>query len=287
MKAVYKNELSTYFTTLTGFVFSAFLLLFAGIYTMIICLKQQRTEFEYVMGNICFVFFIIVPVLTMRVLAEERRQKTDQLLYSLPISTTEVVLGKYLALLTAFLVPVAVISLYPLILSLYGNLNLMGCYLSILAFFFLGAAFLAIGMFVSSITESQALAAGLCFIILLVNYFLTIITGYITSKAVVSFVGLLAAAVILALIIYLMTKNFYAGAGSLIVLAAVIFITFLNNRDSYSGLLPKLLNELALFDRFYRFMSGSFSLTDIVFFISVAAIFVFLSVQSMEKRRWS
>ena len=173
MKAVYKNELSTYFTTLTGYVFCAFLLLFAGIYTTLLCLKNQYVEFEYVLGNMCFVFFIIVPVLTMRVLAEERRQKTDQLLYSLPISTTEVVLGKYFALLTVLAMPLAVICLYPLILSLYGGLNMMGCYLAIIAFFFLGAAFLAIGVFVSSLTESQALAAGLCFVILLINYFLT------------------------------------------------------------------------------------------------------------------
>ena len=287
MKAVYKNELSTYFTTLTGYVFCAFLLLFAGIYTTAQCLKGQSTQFEYVLGYMSFVFFIIVPVLTMRVLAEERRQKTDQLLYSLPITTTEVVLGKYFALLTVFGLALAIIGLYPLILSLYGAINLMGCYLTILAFFFLGAAFLAIGMFVSSITESQALAAGLCFVILLINYFLTSITGYISTKAVVSFVGILICAVILALILYLMTKNFYISAGMLIVVASVIFITFINNRTSYNGLLPKILNKLALFDRFYNYMYGSFNLSGIVFFISVAAIFVFLSVQSLEKRRWS
>ena len=286
MKAVYKNELSTYFTTLTGYVFCAFLLLFAGIYTTLLCLKNQYVEFEYVLGNMCFVFFIIVPVLTMRVLAEERRQKTDQLLYSLPISTTEVVLGKYFALLTVLAMPLAVICLYPLVLSLYGGLNMMGCYLAIIAFFFLGAAFLAIGVFVSSLTESQALAAGLCFVILLINYFLTTLTSYIASKAVVSFLGLLAAAVIIALIIYLMTKNFYISAVMLIIAASAIIVTYISSRSSYTGLLPKILNKLALFDRYYNFMHGSFNLADIVFFISVAAVFVFLSVQSMEKRRW-
>ena len=287
MKAVYKNELSTYFTTLTGYVFCAFLLFFAGLYTTIICLKNQYVEFEYVLGNMCFIFFIIVPVLTMRVLAEERRQKTDQLLYSLPISTTEVVMGKYLALLTVLLLPLAVICLYPLVLSLYGAVNLMGCFLAILAFFFVGAAFIAIGMFVSSLTESQALAAGLCFVILLVNYFLTTITGYISSKAVVSFVGLLAAAAVIALIIYLMTRNYYVSVGMLIISAAAILITYVNNQSVYSGLLPKILNKLALFDRYYTFMSGTFNLSDIVFYISVAAVFIFLSVQSLEKRRWS
>lgn len=94
MKAVFRHELSSYFTNLTGYVFGAFLLLFAGIFTMVYNLKSALTNFEYVLGNMSFVFLVIVPILTMRVLAEERRQKTDQLLYSLPLTMTKVVLGK-------------------------------------------------------------------------------------------------------------------------------------------------------------------------------------------------
>ena len=177
MKAIYKNELRSYFTSMTGYVFVGFMLLFAGIYTLALCLRSGFPSFEYVLANMSFVFFIIVPVITMKVLSEEKRQKTDQLLYSLPITTTDVVLGKYFALLTVLAVPLLIMAFYPLILSLYGNVYLLTAYGALLGFFFMGAAFLAIGLFISSVTESQMIAAGLCFVVLLLNYFITQISG--------------------------------------------------------------------------------------------------------------
>ena len=114
---------------------------------------------------------VIVPILTMRVIAEERKQKTDQLLYSLPITTTQVVLGKYLALLVVYLIPLAIISLYPLIFSQYGDVYLLTAYGSILAFFILGAALIALGVFISSLTENQGFAAGIGIAVILLNYY--------------------------------------------------------------------------------------------------------------------
>ena len=178
MRAVFRHELSSYFTGVTGYVFSAFLLLFTGIYTMVYNLQSASVHFEYVLGSMSFVFLIIVPILTMRVLAEERRQKTDQLLYSLPLTMTQVVLGKFAAMLVVFAVPMAVICLYPVVLSAYGNVYLPAAYGAIVGFFFLGMALLAIGMYISSVTESQAVAAGLCFVVMLVNYFLSDLAGF-------------------------------------------------------------------------------------------------------------
>ena len=181
MRAVFRHELSSYFTGVTGYVFSAFLLLFTGIYTMVYNLQSASVHFEYVLGSMSFVFLIIVPILTMRVLAEERRQKTDQLLYSLPLTMTQVVLGKFAAMLVVLAVPMAVICLYPVVLSAYGNVYLPAAYGAIVGFFFLGMALLAIGMYISSVTESQAVAAGLCFVVMLVNYFLSDLAGFASS----------------------------------------------------------------------------------------------------------
>ena len=172
MKAVYIREVRSYFTGLTGAVFAAFLLLFAGIFTMIYNLNAGYANFEYAMGNMPFVFLVIVPILTMRTFAAEKRAHTDNLLYSLPVSMTKVVMGKYFALLTVFVLPVLVICFYPLVLSFFGEVYLPAAYGSIVAFLFLGAALLAAGMFISSLTESQAVAAGVCFAVLLVNFFL-------------------------------------------------------------------------------------------------------------------
>ncbi len=210
--------MSSYFTGVTGYVFSAFLLLFTGIYTMVYNLQSASVHFEYVLGSMSFVFLIIVPILTMRVLAEERRQKTDQLLYSLPLTMTQVVLGKFAAMLVVFAAPMAVICLYPVVLSAYGNVYLPAAYGAIVGFFFLGMALLAIGMYISSVTESQAVAAGLCFVVMLVNYFLSDLAGFASSTAYSSLAALALTALIACGIVYLMTKN---GFVSLILAAGL------------------------------------------------------------------
>ena len=161
MGSVYRHELGSAFTGLTAYVFSAFLLLFGGIYTMAYNISMRLANFELVLQSISFLFIIIIPVVTMRTLAEERHQKTEQLLYALPLTMTQVVLGKYLALVTQFLLPVAILGLYPPVLKLFGQVPMAAAYASLTGFFFLGAALLAIGLFVSSVTESQSVAAGL------------------------------------------------------------------------------------------------------------------------------
>ena len=162
MKAVFRRELSSYFTGLSGCVFGAFLLLFAGIYTMAYNIRAAVSNFEYVLSSMSFIFLVIVPILTMRVFAEEKRQKTDQLLYSLPLTMTEVVMGKYLAMLVMFLIPLCIIGIYPAVLSHFGKVNLAAAYGALVGFFFLGAALLAVGAFISSVTDSQGVAAVLC-----------------------------------------------------------------------------------------------------------------------------
>ena len=183
MIAILKREFKSYYLSMTGYAFAAFLLIFAGIYTMAICLAGYYANFEYVLGNISFIFLLIVPILTMRVFAEEKKQKTDQLLYSLPAGMVKVVFGKYLALLGVFLAPLLVMCFYPLILTAFGDLSFTVIYASFFAFFLLGAALIAVGMFVSTLTESQPLAAGITFLLLLINYLLSSLAGYLRSAA--------------------------------------------------------------------------------------------------------
>lgn len=180
MKAIFERELRSYYTSVSGYVFAAFLLLFAGIYTMSVCLIGGYANFEYVLGNMSFIFLLIVPVITMKTFAEERKQRTDQLLYALPIGMTRVVLGKYLALLAVFAVPMLIIALYPLVLSLYGTLSFRTILVTYIGFLLLGASLLAIGMFISSLTESQPLAAGGTFLVLLLNFFSGSLASYVS-----------------------------------------------------------------------------------------------------------
>ena len=286
MKAVYRHELSSYFTNMSGYVFAAFLLLFAGIYTMAINIQSAVASFEYVLSNMSFTFLIIVPVLTMRCLAEEKRQHTDTLLYSLPVSMTAVVLGKYMAMLTVFLAPVLIISFYPLILSAYGSVYFPAAYSAVLGFFFLGAALIAIGMFLSSVTESQAVAAVLCFVVLLVNYFLVSLAGFVSATSFGSLSAFSLAAFLIALLVRVMTKNGIAAVLTLLLLLAALAVSYIFAKDSFAGLFPAVLEKLSLFEPFEDMTEGILDLRALVFYASVAAVFVFLSVQSMEKRRW-
>ena len=287
MTAVFRHELSSYFKSVSGYVFGAFLLLFAGIYTTDINLNAGLTNFEYVLDYMCIIFLIIVPILTMRVVAEERRQWTDQLLYSLPLTMTEVVLGKYGALLVVFLAPMAVIGVYPLILSAFGNVYLPAAYSAWLGFFLLGAALLAIGMFISSLTESQAVAAGLCFVVMLVNYFITSLAGFISTTAFASFASFTVVILALAGIVWFMTRSGLASGVLALVLEAVLLFFYAGDTSAFEGLFPEVMENLSLFDQFYQFVNGVFDLRAVVYLLSVSGLFLFLTVQSLEKRRWS
>lgn len=287
MTAVFRHELSSYFKSVSGYVFGAFLLLFGGIYTTDINLNAGLTNFEYVLDYMCIIFLIIVPILTMRVVAEERRQRTDQLLYSLPLTMTEVVLGKYGALLVVFLAPMAVIGVYPLILSAFGNVYLPAAYSAWLGFFLLGAALLAIGMFISSLTESQAVAAGLCFVVMLVNYFITSLADFISTTAFASFAAFTVVILALAGIVWFMTRSGLASGVLALVLEAVLLFFYAGDTSAFEGLFPEVMENLSLFDQFYQFVNGVFDLRAVVYLLSVSGLFLFLTVQSLEKRRWS
>lgn len=287
MIAILKHELRTYFRSLTAYVFGAFLLLFIGIGSVLYNLQAAVSNFEFVLSFSCLVFVVIVPILTMRVIAEERKQKTDQLLYSLPITTTQVILGKYLALLVVYLIPLVIVSLYPLIFSKYGDVYLLTAYGSIFAFFVLGAALIALGVFISSLTENQGFAAGIGIAVILLNYYSVTLSESVSSTAFGSIIALAVVLIALWFVIRYLTRNEKLAWGICIPLYAAIMIMSWMDYTKFEGLLPKIMNALSLFERFYVFVNGVFDLTGIVYYVSVIVFFLFLSVQSLEKRRYN
>ena len=287
MLAVCKHELRMYFQTLTAYVFGAFLLAFIGFGSMLYNIQAAVSSFELVLSFSTLIFVVIVPILTMRVIAEERRQKTDQLLYSLPITTTQVVLGKYLALLAVYLIPLCIVSLYPLIFAQFGDVYLLTAYGSILAFFILGAALIAVGVFISSLTENQGFAAGIGVAVILLNYYSVTLSESISTTVTGSVIGICVLAFTLGAIIRFLTKNETLAWGvSLVILIAVTVVCLLDS-SKLEGLLPSLMAQLSLFDRFTSFVNGAFDMTAIVYYLTVIVFFLFLSVQSLEKRRYN
>ena len=287
MTAILKHELRSHFHSLTAYVFGAFLLAIVGLGSMLYNLQAAVSNFEYVLSFGSIIFVVIVPILTMRVIAEERKQKTDQLLYALPITTTQVVVGKYLALLVVYLIPLALISLYPLLFSQFGDVYLPTSYGSLAAIFFLGAALIALGVFISSLTDNQGLAAGIGIAVILFNYYSVSLSEYVSSTALGATAALVVLALLLGAVIRYLTRNETLAYGIVFVLLILIGVVAFLAPEQFEGLLPSIMRQLSLFDRFDTFVSGVFDLTALVYYLSVTAFFLFLSVQSLEKRRYN
>lgn len=287
MIAVLKHELKSYFHTLSAYVFGAFLLVAVGVGAMLYNIQAAVSNFEFVLSFGSLVFVAIVPILTMRVIAEERKQKTDQLLYSLPITTTQVIVGKYLALLTVYLIPLCIVAVYPLIFSQFGDVYLLTSYGSILAFFIMGAALIALGVFISSLTDNQGFAAGIGVAVILLNYYSVSLSEYVSATAFGSVAALCVIILALGAVVKHLTKNENLAYGVCFVLIAAIAVTCVLDSAKFEGLLPGIMTKLSLFDRFNGFVNGVFDMTSIVYYASVIVFFLFLSVQSLEKRRYN
>ena len=287
MTAVLKHELKSYFRSMTAYVFGAGLLLAVGLGAMLYNIEAAVSNFEFALSYFSIIFAVIVPILTMRVIAEERKQKTDQLLYSLPITTTQVIVGKYLALLTVYMIPLCIVALYPLIFSQFGDVYLLTSYGSMLAFFIMGAALIALGVFISSLTDNQGFAAGIGIAVILLNYFSVSLLEYISTTAFGSVVALCVIILALGAVVKHLTKNENLAYGVFFILIAAIAITSFVNGGIFEGLLPSIMTKLSLFDRFTGFVNGVFDITSIVYYTSVIVFFLFLSIQSLEKRRYN
>ncbi len=287
MMAIFRREVSAYYKGLLGYLFAAFMLLFAGIYTMAYNLSGMYANFEYVLDAITFIYLIAVPILSMRTLAEERRQKTDQLLYALPIRLSDVVIGKYLAMLVVLAVPCAVMALYPLILSQFGEVTFSTAYCALFGYFLLGASLLSIGLFISSMTESQVASAVLTLVAMLLLYFMSALSSFVSSEASSSFLALALLIVLFAAVFYALSKNAVIACAIAVVGVGALGIAYAANSAAFEGLFGNLLSKLSVFDRFYTFVDGIFDVSAVVYDLSVIAVFLFLTVQAMEKRRWS
>ncbi len=287
MTAIYKKELRGFLTSMIGYVFMAFLLVIIGIYFTAYNLQVGYPRFAYALSGVMFVFLIAVPVLTMRVLAEERKQKTDQLLLTSPVSVTEIVVGKFFALVTVFLIPVLVIALYPLIMAQFGTIYFGETYTALFGFFLMGCSFLAIGLFISSVTESQVIAAVLTFLALFFCYEIDGIAAFFPETAAGSFYVLIVLVLIAAFAIYQFVGNPFLAAGCGAVGEAVLIVLYIFRSSVYEGLIQEILDVFNLSGHFDDFGSGIFDVTAIIYYLSVIAVFLFLTVQSIQRRRWN
>lgn len=288
MLAIYKRELKSYFHSMTGCVFIAFLVMFTGIYFMAYNLNAGYPYFSYTLSGSLIVFLVGIPLLTMRSFSEEWKTKTDQLLLTAPVSLTKVVLGKYFAMVTVLAVPNVIFCLFPLLIKLQGTAYLLVDYSSIAVFFLLGCVYLAIGMFMSSLTESQIIAFISTFGILLLLYLWDGILSFLPGSALSGMIGILLILTLIVVYICHMTKNWMLAAGIEAVGIAAALIVYFVKSSLYENLLTKLLGRLALADVFMNISSSNIvDVSGLLLYVSILIIFVFLTIQTIQKRRWS
>lgn len=287
MLAVYKKELKSYFTSMMGYVFIAFFLVIIGIYFMAYNLAGQYANFEYVLSSAYFAFIILVPIITMRLMAEEKKQKTDQLLFTSPLPVRKIILGKYLAVLTVFLVAMGIVSIYPLIIMQYGSVPLKIAYGAIFGFFLLGAAYIALGLFISSTTESQIVAAVVSFIIILLTVFMSDLVGMLPTDIRSSWIIFSAILIILCWVTYLMMHNATLSLIFAVLGEIALTVIYTMKPSLFSGLVVKVFNWFSVTERFSNFSNGILDFSSVIYYISIVFLFVFLTVQAIKKSRWS
>ncbi|HEX3076238.1 MAG TPA: ABC transporter permease subunit [Lachnospiraceae bacterium] len=286
MLAIYKKELRSYLTSMIGFVFIAFFLVIVGFYFMAYNLKGGYSSFEYSLNSLVFVFVLLVPILTMRLIAEEKRQKTDQLLFTSPITIGKLVIGKYLAVLTIFCSGMLVTAFYPLILSKYGNVDLKLAYAGIFGFTLVGASYLAIGLFISALFESQVISAVVTFVTLLVTFLMNGLVNMIPGDNKTAWFVFGVIALGLCIGAYFMLRNATVAITLGIILEALLAIVYFVKPNLYDGTVTKVFHWFSVIDRIDNFMAGILDLTGIIYYLSIVVIFIFLTVQSLNKRRW-
>lgn len=287
MRAIVMREFKSYFTNMIGYVIVAVLCFFFGLFYCMTNLRDGRPYFGSAIGSVSTYLMIIIPILTMRCLSDERKSKTDQLLLTSPASVTEVVLGKYFGMVLVYAIPMLFACLFPLLQAFRPSHSLAIDYTCILALFLIGCMYISVGMFISSLTESQVIAAVLTFLVFFLMYLMSYLTGFIPDASWVNAIGYTLLVVVFALIVRTMTKNNYVALIVFGLGAVVVWALYLVNPEMYYGSVAKVLNIMAFTDGMLYFTNGIMDFTSLVMYLTFIILFIFLTTQSIQKRRWS
>lgn len=287
MKAIYLKELKSYFQSMIGYIYLAFFTVAIGIYYIYYCVLNATTNFSYyVLGSVFTIFLITIPILTMKLISEEKRQKTDQLLFTAPVRTWEIIVGKYLASLTVFVISLLLIALFPLMLSLFGKVNWPMTASGFLGVFLFGAGLMAIGLLISCVTEHQMVAALLSFAIFIVMYLLPNITDMFPSSGIFTVVFLVILALLLAWLFYSETKDIRITLISGAAPIGIIVGMYVWKSEIFDNGISNIVSWFSLLDRFNDFISGVLNASSVVYYVSFIVASLFIGTQILERRRW-
>lgn len=292
MKAIYKRELGAYFHSMIGSVCVAFMLAAAGLYFMVYNLYQGAPSFATALVSAIYLFIVVIPLLTMRSVAEDRKNKTDQLLLTAPVSVTGVVMGKFCAMVTVFAVPCVLYCFCPLIMKLAsgsdGVVYFKSDYATLLAFLLLGCLYIAIGLFISSLTENQIIAAVATVGVLVLLYMWDGILNFLPTTAGGNLIGMIVVLLLIGLLLYSLTSSLVvSGAVAGVGLVALV-VCYLVDSSLFASLLPNALGAFSLTTVLTSFATDYiFDVGGLVLYLSLTFLMLFLTVQMIQRRRWN
>ena len=287
MTAIFKREFRSYFTGMVGYAVAAVSLFFLGLYFTNRNLLYQSSDFAGVLYTTTLILLFLLPAVSMRSFAEERGARTDQLLLTSPVSIPAIVAGKFLAQLAGFCVPLTAAAVMPLILTAFGKVSLISAYAALLGYILLGGACLAVGTFISCLTENQIVAYLASFVVLLIAYLMNGIKTMFTSGNILAFVVFALVLLAASAAVGVVCKNILAGGAVLAVGAAALFALFILRPAWLLSAFDAVLTALALFAPYAEIIGGSFSLPVILYYLSVIGVFLFFTGQTLERRRWN
>ena len=290
MTAIFKRELRSYFHGMLGYVLTAFLLASSGICFLALNLGYGLTDFGYyTLYRTIFMLLLYIPVLTMRSLAEERRSRTDQLLLTSPVSVWGIVLGKFFAMCAVFALPCLMDAVMILILWALGGTvpALAANFAALLCYFLLGCAAIAMGEFLSGLTENPIIAAVAGFSVLLLAYMMPSLRSLFNAGSAVALAVFTAIAGAASLMAGLRTRSFILGCLTFAALCLGLTGLFLLQSAWLTEAFSAVLSVLCFFTPFEDFVNNSFSLPTLVYYLTVTGMFLFFTSQSIEKRRWN
>lgn len=288
MLAVLKREFNSLWHNMTAQIFSAVLIAIVGIYFIAYNVNYGYPFFSVALYSTTFILLIIVPLLTMRSFSEERKQKTDQILLTSPLRLSDIVLGKFFAMCLVLLLVMVILCLCPLIIRTLGTAYLAADYATIFAYFVVGCFYISVGMFISSLTESQVISAVCTIAALFVVYLWDGILSLLPTSASGTILILLLVLAILCVIYHAITKNWLASIGIWLAGAIVLLVFYFTNSKAFANFFTTYLSGFSVTATFENFaIKTIFDLAGIIKTLIATAVMLFLTAQTIQKRRWN
>lgn len=286
MTSIIKKELRTYFTSMSGYIFLAFLIFLSAVYFVIGNLSAQSADFSGVLTGIAVYYLFLIPILTMRLFAEEAKLKTDQLLYTSPISITDITIGKYIAASIVLGIGTVITFIFPILLLLFADVNLPLVAVSYLGFFLFGLSLISVGLFVSSLTENQIIAAIITFAAVFLFFIMDGLAKALPADPLSSVCFLTAIIGLFGYIVYDSTKHTAAAVCITLFLLVAEAALYVTKPILFEGTIAYVLQWFSVFNRFTHFQRGILNVADIVYNLTFFTAFLYVTINGIEKRRW-